>query len=47
MEGSLWQKLFGGFSKERDLLTVSPAISRAGSVETLDVVFDIVLASSA
>ena len=46
-EGSLWQKLFGGVSKERDLLTVSPTINRAGSVETLDVVFDIVLENSA
>ncbi len=46
-EGSVWQKYFGGFSKERDLLTVSPTITRAGADETLAVVFDIVLAKKA
>jgi protocatechuate 3,4-dioxygenase, beta subunit len=43
-EGGLYQRLFGGFSKERDLLTVSPKSIRTGAVETLDTVFDIVLA---
>lgn len=43
-EGGLYQRWFGGFSLERDLLTVVPKISRAGATETLDVVFDIVLA---
>ena len=43
-EGGLYQRLFGGFSKERDLLTVTPKITRTGAAESLDVVFDIVLA---
>jgi protocatechuate 3,4-dioxygenase, beta subunit len=42
-EGVLYQRLFGGFSKERDLLTVSPKSTRTGTVDTLDTVFDIVL----
>jgi protocatechuate 3,4-dioxygenase, beta subunit len=42
-EGGLYQRLFGGFSKERDLLTVSPKSTRTGTVDTLDTVFDIVL----
>lgn len=42
--GGLYQRLFGGFSKERDQLTVAPTVIRSGSVETLDAVFDIVLA---
>jgi protocatechuate 3,4-dioxygenase, beta subunit len=48
-EGGLYQRLFGGFSKERDLLTVSPKSTRTrtrtGTVETLETVFDIVLES--
>ena len=43
-EGGLYQRLFGGFSKERDLLTATPKITSAGASESLDVVFDIVLA---
>ncbi len=46
-EGGLYQRLFGGFSKERDLLTVTPKSTRTGAVEALDVVFDIVLAHAA
>jgi protocatechuate 3,4-dioxygenase, beta subunit len=46
-EGGLYQRLFGGFSKERDLLTISPKSNRSGAVETLDAVFDIVLARAA
>lgn len=42
-EGSLYQRLFGGFSNERDLLTVQPKSTRSGAVEALDTVFDIVL----
>jgi protocatechuate 3,4-dioxygenase, beta subunit len=43
VEGSLYQRLFGGFSKERDLLTVVPKISRSGAFERMDVVFEVVL----
>jgi protocatechuate 3,4-dioxygenase, beta subunit len=43
-EGSLYQRLLGGFSKERALLTVSPTVERVGAVEVLNVVFDITLA---
>jgi protocatechuate 3,4-dioxygenase, beta subunit len=46
-EGSLWQSLFGGFSKERDRLSISPTIRQIGAVETLDAVFDLVLESMA
>jgi protocatechuate 3,4-dioxygenase, beta subunit len=42
-EGSLWQRWFGGFSKERDRLSVAPAVRRVGSVDTLEAVFDLVL----
>jgi protocatechuate 3,4-dioxygenase, beta subunit len=42
-EGSLYQRLFGGFSKERDLLTVVPKSSRSGALDRMDVVFDVVL----
>jgi protocatechuate 3,4-dioxygenase, beta subunit len=42
-EGSLYQRLFGGFSKERDLLTVAAKSNLAGGVEAIEVVFDIVL----
>ncbi|MBS7807790.1 intradiol ring-cleavage dioxygenase [Variovorax sp. PCZ-1] len=43
-EGSLYQRLFGGFSRERDLLSISPNRLSLGKAETLDAVFDIVLA---
>jgi protocatechuate 3,4-dioxygenase, beta subunit len=43
-EGGLYQRLFGGFSKERDLLTVSPKTTRIGAVDALDAEFNIVLA---
>lgn len=42
-EGSWYQRLFGGFSKERDRLSVSPTTRSVGSVDTLDVAFDLVL----
>lgn len=46
-EGSLYQRLFGGFSKERDLLTVVAKANRSadqtGGREMVDAVFDIVL----
>ncbi len=43
-EGSLWQRLFGGFSKERDRLSVTPTVRRQGTLESLEAVFDLVLA---
>lgn len=43
-EGSLWQRLFGGFSSERDLLSVTPKEVGTASVPALEVAFDIVLA---
>jgi protocatechuate 3,4-dioxygenase, beta subunit len=43
-EFSLWQRWFGGFSKERDLLSVTPKITNNGNAQGLDVVFDVVLA---
>jgi protocatechuate 3,4-dioxygenase, beta subunit len=46
-EGSLYQRLFGGFSKERDLLSVVPTIQRVGTVDMLNAVFDIVLVKEA
>jgi protocatechuate 3,4-dioxygenase, beta subunit len=42
-EGSWYQRLFGGFSKERDRLSVSPTTRSVGSVDTLEAVFDLVL----
>jgi protocatechuate 3,4-dioxygenase, beta subunit len=42
-EGGLYQRLFGGFSAQRDQLTVSPKTKRTGAVEELEVVFDVVL----
>jgi protocatechuate 3,4-dioxygenase, beta subunit len=46
-EGSLYQRLFGGFSKERDRLSVSPTVRRNGNVERLEAVFDLVLEPAA
>jgi protocatechuate 3,4-dioxygenase, beta subunit len=46
-EGSMWQKYFGGFSKERDLLTVLPKTQRDGATDGIEVAFDIVLARKA
>ena len=43
-ESSLWQRWFGGFSKERDLLSVTPTITKNGNAQSIDVVFDLVLA---
>jgi protocatechuate 3,4-dioxygenase, beta subunit len=47
VERGWYQRVFGGFSNERDLLTVSPTVTRSGTIETLDVVFDIVLERNA
>ncbi len=50
-EGSWYQRLFGGFSKERDLLSVVAKSNRTGIQdgikESVDAVFDIVLERSA
>lgn len=43
-EGSFYNRVFGGFSKERDRLTVTTNTQRVGSVDTLSAVFDLVLA---
>jgi protocatechuate 3,4-dioxygenase, beta subunit len=42
-EGSLYQRLFGGFSQERDRLTVVAKPNHSGAQNSVDVVFDIVL----
>jgi protocatechuate 3,4-dioxygenase, beta subunit len=46
-EGSWWLRWFGGFSKERDLLSIAPTVRRSGAGDVVDAVFDIVLERAA
>jgi protocatechuate 3,4-dioxygenase, beta subunit len=43
-EGSFYNRVFGGFSKERDRLTVTTNAQRNGDVNTLSAVFNLILA---